>query len=410
MSRDKTSPFEPPVEVVTNAEQLDATCALLRIAGRFAFDTEFIKEDRFEPVVCLIQLATEDRVVLVDPLSEKLDISPLWRLLVDPNLDVIVHAGAEDLGLCHRYGGALPARLFDVQIAAGLVGYDYPLSLARLVRGVIGIRLHKSQTLTDWQLRPLSPTQQRYAVEDVAYLPAIARAFEARLAKLSRREWAEEEFARLTKTAAAHQTDDTATLARIKGSGSLDARGLAIMRELVAERYALAERLNRPPRAVLKDHLLVEIARRGWNRPQDIRALRGISLNDRSIRQLVDAVTRALALPPDQCPVPDEPVEETPEESVVIALATAVLRGWCLENQLAYPLLTNKQDIRSAVLAHVRGQPPSHLPPLMSGWRRQVLGPVLDRLMSGSCAVRLKPAKGCPTLTVEEGESQHERP
>jgi ribonuclease D len=400
MSRDRTSPFEPSVEVVTEAAHLEAICAQLRQAGRFAFDTEFIKEDRFEPVVCLIQVATEDRVALVDPLADKLDITPLWRLLADPDVDVIVHAGAEDLGLCYRYAGALPARLFDVQIAAGLVGHDYPLSLARLVRGVLGVRLHKSQTLSDWQLRPLSPTQQRYAVEDVAYLPAIARMLEERLAKLSRREWATEEFARLAR-AAEHQTDDAATLARIKGSGSLDARGLAIMRELIAERNSLAERLNRPPRGVLKDHLLVEIARRGWNRPQDIRSLRGISLNDRSIRQLVDAVQKGLALPPDQCPVPDELVEETPEESVVIALATAVLRGWCLQHHLAYPLLTNKQDIRSAVLAHVRGESPSQIPPLMTGWRCQVLGPLLDRVLSGSCAVRLKPAEGCPTLKIE---------
>ena len=350
--------------------------------------------------VSVLQAATDKRVVLVDPLASGMDVSRLWQLVADDDVEVVVHAGAEDLALCYRHLGRPPARVFDVQIAAGLVGFDYPLSLMRLLRSVVGVRLHKSQTLTDWQRRPLSETQQRYAADDVAHLPAVHRLLEKRLAKLSRRAWAAEEFSRLEQ-AATCAGENKPPLASIKGTGSLDARRLAVARELAVERQALAERLNRPVRAVLRDHLLVEIARRGWTRPEDIRSLRGISLNDRAIRQLCGAVKRAQALPAEQWPAPIVLAEETPQESVVISLVTAVIRAYCLDSELAFPLVTNKQDIRSTVLARVRAEAPSATPALLCGWRHAALGPLLERVLSGACGVRLAYDEQGPKLAFD---------
>lgn len=400
--RNQQSP-STDADFVTDASELERVCEQLRAVGRFAFDTEFIKEDRFEPVVCLVQAATADRVVLIDPVLGDLDLAHFWRLVADEDVEVIVHAGAEDLSLCHRHLGLPPTRVFDVQVAAGLVGYDYPLSLMRLVRSMLGVRLHKSQTLTDWQRRPLSETQKRYAVDDVRYLPAIHQRLEDRLASMSRRAWAREEFTRFEQ-AASYEQEPKAALKRVRGTGSLDSRALAVAKELAAEREELARRLNRPVRAVLRDHLLVEIARRGWSEPNDIRSLRGISLNDRAIRQLCGAVKRGQAQPEESLPQPPMIWEETPEESVVISLVTAVIRAFCLDHDLAYALVTNKHDIRTLVLSRLRGERPRSSPALMTGWRWEVLGPALDRILSGDAGVRLKRTESGPQLKFDERE------
>jgi ribonuclease D len=153
---------------------------------------------------------------------------------------------------------------------------------------------------------------------------------------------------------------------------------------------------------VLRDHLLVEIARRGWTQPQDIRTLRGISLNDRALRQLCAAVQRAQALPVEQCPKSNATLEETPRESMAISLITAIIRDHCLEHHLAYGLVTSKHDIRTLVVSHVRGEEPASLPPLMRGWRKKAFGPLLTQVLGGQCAVRLTTTPDGPGLAYNE--------
>ena len=108
----------------------------LRAAGRFAFDTEFVSEETFEPVLCLIQVATRDRLAVIDPLAIQ-DLAPFWDLVIDPTIEVVMHAASEDLRICRFQTGTVPGRVYDVQIAAGLVGFGYPLSLVNLI-GQIG--------------------------------------------------------------------------------------------------------------------------------------------------------------------------------------------------------------------------------------------------------------------------------
>src|SRR5262249_40396422 len=153
--------------------------------GRFALDTEFVSEETFEPILCLLQLATRDRLAVIDPLAVR-DLSPLWALVNDPSIEVVMHAAGEDLRICHLKTGALPQRVFDVQIAAGLVGLSYPLSLVNLVCQVLSTSLSGSETRTDWRHRPLSPAQLKYALDDVRYLLDLADSFSARLRQLGR--------------------------------------------------------------------------------------------------------------------------------------------------------------------------------------------------------------------------------
>ena len=246
--------------------------------GRFGFDTEFVMEDRYEPEVCLVQVAVERRVGLIDPFAA-IDLKPLWSLVADPDVQTIVHAGQEDLALCVQHTGKGARNVFDVQIAAGLVGLEYPLSLQKLVQSVLHIRLHKAKTLTDWRRRPLSDSQLRYGAEDVMHLPALCDALSTRLVQRNRVEWATEEFAAFENMSIYGRVEEE-KLWRLKGTSTMDGRQLAVVRSVLHWRDQLAERLNRPVRGVLKDHLLVEIARlglasRGGNpRPAGVESLR----------------------------------------------------------------------------------------------------------------------------------------
>jgi ribonuclease D len=335
-------------------------------------------------------------VALIDPLAD-LDTKPFWSLVADPKIEVVLHAGAEDLTLCHQLTGQAPANVFDVQIAAGLVGSDYPMSLRRLVQSMLRVRLHKSQTLTDWRRRPLSEAQRLYAVEDVAYIPALHHLLTQRLRKRGRLSWAKEEFARFEEPTTYVRQQQT-QLRRLRGAGSLDSQRMAVATELLEVREALAKEYDRPARAVLRDHLLIEIARNRWATVKQIRTLRGLHLRRAGLQRLADAVKRGLAIPSEQWPTTPPSVKDTPEEAMLTALLTAVLRSRCLTEQIAYPLLATKQSIREAVHAYTRNLPGRSA--LTEGWRAEAAGKVVDAVLSGRAAVRVGGDSAKPRLSV----------
>ena len=390
----------PEPTLVEHQRQIEELCALCRAEGRFAFDTEFVMEDRYESEVCLIQIATEATSSVIDPFL-KLNLRPVWNLVGDKEIETVVHAGQEDLALAVQHTGRGPRNVFDVQLVAGLTGHDYPLSLQRLVQAILHIRLHKSKTLTDWRRRPLSPAQIRYGAEDVAYLLEVRRILEDRLVKLARVEWAREELKRFEDLSLYRRAEED-KIARIKGAGSLTGQQLAIVRELRAWRESFAQRVNRPVRIVLKDYLLVEIAKHQMTEFSEIRALRGLNLADRNIHMLCRIVKTALATPSDKWPAPRPRDHETPQEASLIALATAVIRGYCLKNGLAYGLVATQKSIKD-LIRHRAKQPRGSRKgiELLNGWRGEAVGAMLDDVLAGRRAVRIERVDGEPVIQVQ---------
>lgn len=386
----------PEYEIVTDQTRLEAVCQRLAEAGSFAFDTEFVAEETYERHVCLLQVATENDCALIDPL-DGLDVSAFWELVVDDSCRKIVHSGAEDIAICWTQCNKPPANVFDTQIAAGFVGLEYPLSLARLVRRAAHATLHKSQTLTDWRKRPLSQAQLEYAVQDVIHLPRVHQFLARKLAALGREQWAVEECDKLC--AAPASNDGAQKLRRIRGAGSLGRRELAIADGLLKERDRLAAEYNRPARAVLKDHILVEIAKRGWTDIERLRSLRGINLSNVALRRMAEAVENARKLPKDQWPKPNVAEDDTPEQIVLADLLSAVLRDFCNKSGVALSMLTNKQELRAFVRSHGDNDADPTACILRSGWRKDAVGELLDSVLSGRAAVRVDAEK--PRLQIE---------
>lgn len=428
MKRNPTTrrPDVPEPTLAASQDDIDQFVAEARSQGRFAFDTEFVMEDRYQSDLCLVQAATESTVIIIDP-NLGFDLGSLWRLIHDDEIETIVHAGQEDLGLCVQHSGKPPRRVFDVQIAAGLVGVEYPLSLQKLVQSTLHIRLHKSKTLTDWRRRPLSQEQIRYAAEDVAYLPAVHRKLADALSRRNRMAWAVEEFRRFEQLAL-YQKENEDRVRRLKGVGSLRGQHLAVARELVSWRDRVARKYNRPARILLKDHLLVEIARQGLTTRDEIRHLRGINLGDRDVLALAQIVKEALARPVERSADAEHRDVEPPGEAALIALMTAVLRSYCIEQNLAYGLVATKRSIQELIRHRILHQSPvpartdnaivdssavrparrrakgtdaSNPVELLSGWRGQAVGVMLDEILAGKRAIRVELHNGDACVRME---------
>ena len=160
------------------------------------FDTEFIGERRFITTICLIQVTSSDGNFLIDPLKCK-NLQPFLNLLTNERIIKVTHAGSNDNRLFYSHFGVVPKNTFDTQIAAGFVGYKYPVAFNKLVESELGIRLSKGYTVTDWEKRPFKKKQLMYALDDVIYLYDLWKKLEDKLKTLGRLDWAVEEFKQL---------------------------------------------------------------------------------------------------------------------------------------------------------------------------------------------------------------------
>jgi len=378
---------------IINTAQLDRLVAHLRSSGRFAFDTEFVSEDTFEPVLCLIQVATREQTAVIDPLQVR-DLSGFWDVVTDRAVQVVMHAAGEDLRICLLRAGKLPKGVFDVQLAAGLVGFSYPLSLVNLVGQVLGIRLPGSETRTDWRRRPLSAAQVQYAVDDVRHLLDLADQISERLDRLDRAGWADAEFCDMVQAIAERAEEDR--WRRLPNLNQLSRRGLEAARQLAAWREDEARRQNRPLRQVMRDDLLVGIAKRQPRNRRDLEALRDFNRpallsQSSTILAILDRVQSA---PDDALPEPLWRPEEPPGISMLSSLLAAALAQCCAQNQMAAPLVANASDLRHLVRWHVEGRNEAHRPSLLRGWRRTFCGQLLLDILEGRLALRVADSGG----------------
>ncbi len=371
---------------ITTDEQLREYCRELSQAKSIAFDTEFVSEHTYRPVLCLIQVAADGRLAVIDPIAIG-DVASFWEAVAAPGHETIVHAGRGELEFCLQAVDRWPERLFDVQIAAALAGAEYPAGLGSLISRFFGQPPPKHETRTDWRRRPLSKRQVEYAVNDVRFLQPLRDTIHARLDEMGRLGWLADEMESWRKEVLHSLSQER--WRRVSGNSGLDARTLAVVRELFHWRDAEARRRNQPARRVLRDDLIVEIARRGSADVKHIQAVRGMERGDlqRRMGEIAAAVQRALDLPDAECP--ERPSRErVPELSVLGQFLFAALGSISRQAQLAPNLVGTPSDIREW-MAYRSAKGRDNPPQLARGWRAEFVGRLFEDLLDGKLSIRI---------------------
>jgi ribonuclease D len=374
-------------QLITRQDELAELLDSLRKAGSFAYDSEFIGELTYLPRLCLIQAASSTRVGLIDPLAD-LDVRPFWELVADPSVEKIVHAGLQDVEPVFRALGRPPANLFDTQVAAGFAGVGYPLSLSKLVMAFVGAKLGKGLTFSHWDRRPLTDHQLRYAADDVRYLPAARHEIGQRLDQ-NRAQWVREESASLADPSL-HVFDPRTQWTKFRGAGTLPSFNQAILRELTIWRDGAAQIENVPPRSLVRDEILLDMARWPIETVEDLSRIKGLPrpVESKYGLQIVDATHAAKQLSPEHWPalVNHEPApEEKFRADGLFAAAQCLAAGQGIDPML----VTSRQEIGEIYRVFSNGTVPENSR-VLRGWRRQAVGQTLLDLLEGKKRISLQ--------------------
>jgi ribonuclease D len=386
---------------VTDQRALESLCHTLRQSPRLALDTEFVGEDTFVPRLELIQVATATTAAVIDfpavQASGSLDV--FWELICDIKIEKIVHAGRQDLDLFAIHAGQIPKPFFDTQIAAAMVGYGAQVAYANLVQRLHGTKLAKAHTFTNWSARPLSDDQIAYALEDVEFLLSIHTHLQNRLSTLGRSEWVSEEFARLETAIGEKGREPQERYQRIRGWDTLKPKGAAVLRELAAWREAEARRRNIPRGRVMRDEVLLQLARHPPKSVNDLRGLRGVHSSDidRHGGQILASITSALALPTSAWPEVPSERKPDPESTGIVELLQAVLKARAAEQGIAPTILATSADLQTLVDAK-QGRTALDVP-ILRGWRRQLAGDLLLQVLDGAVTITVDRTSGALRMT-----------
>lgn len=386
------------ITYVDTTRGLAAAAEAMRQAPVVGFDTEFVGEATYEPQLCLLQIATQQGIWLIDPLS-RIDLAGFWAALTDSGREIVALAARQEVLFCLRYAQRPPAVVFDPQLAAGLTGYVYPLSHTNLVQQVLGIHVGGGETFTDWRQRPLTDRQIAYAADDVRHLLAVREKLLGRAQDMGRVDWVRGECARLVERLV--QGEGEERWHRVSGAASLSRRGLAVLREVWRWRDRSARDANLPVRRMLGDDLLIEIAKRSPKTVDDLVALRGF---DRpALRKagpdLVAAVQTGLALPERDLPASLRR-NDPPQLSILSNLVSLVASGLATQHQVDIALLATTSDLQEFVRWYLAGAE-GNLPQLLEGWRGEILRRPLMDLLAGRSGIRVASADAPSPLRVE---------
>ncbi len=388
---------------MADAETIAEVSEQAQADGQLAIDTEFVGEGRYLTELCLVQVAVRDgdrgadRVELIDPIEGDGPVEPLARALADPAVEVVLHAGRQDIALLRRCWETEVTNIFDTQVAAAFAGMRAQIGYEPMLRKLLGVGLPKGAGFTHWDRRPLTEDQLEYARGDVLHLLDAAAVLKEQLADLGRADWVAQECLPLERSS--DLRDPTATLEKLPKAGSLDPQERAVALALVEWRDRVAARENRQPPKVLPDGAIVDIARRAPADRDQLRQIRGLheGILRRRGRAIVEAVAEGLEAEPVPRPPRRQPATEG-SDAALIVVCESLVRARASEAGLAYELLASRADLQ-AVINAFREETTDPDVRTLEGWRRELVGDELLELLRGRRSLRV--ADG---LRVEIGE------
>jgi ribonuclease D len=372
------------MEIITNTTELEAACLDLAKADFITIDTEFLREKTFWPKLCLIQLASPDRALIVDPLAKDIDLAPFFKLMADDSVLKVFHAARQDLEIVFHLGDLIPKPIFDSQVAAMVLGYCDSIAYDALVNKITGHHIDKTSRFTDWSRRPLTEQQLNYALADVTHLRDVYLDLSAQLEAQGRSTWLNEEMAILEarETYDIHP-DDAWKRLRNRMRKPQD---LAILQRLAAWRENLARNRDVPRGRILKDDALYEVAQQ---KPRDQAGLGRLRTVPKGWERselggsLMTALEAAYEIPSEDWPEIKRH-KPAPEGTAAASDMLRVLLKTIVEQEgVAAKVIASGDD-----LDKIAANGEEATVAALSGWRRELFGDKALKLINGELALK----------------------
>lgn len=371
---------------IDTSQQLAELCEQLDGAKWLALDTEFIRERSYHAQLCLIQVCDGQRAAAVDVLS--LDWQPLLQLICRDDILKVFHSARQDLEILLQAAGFVPGPVFDTQLAATLLGYPDQIGYGDLVAGELGITLDKAESRTDWRRRPLSEQQLRYALDDVIHLAQIFEKMSRTLRDAGRLNWLEDEFQLLTDPAL-YRVEPREAWRKVKGRNRLRGRQLAILRELADWREQRAVASDRPRRWILKDEVLVDLARRAPKELSSLSSVRGLDpgVLRNSGEVLLSCIRRGQEVERQDWPKEKAmPTRLDGNQQAQVDLLQSLLVLAANEAGIASTSLAGRRELEMLVSGERDLE-------LLKGWRKRIAGARLLELLEGAIGLGIAEGK-----------------
>ncbi len=357
------------MELLTSTEALAAFCARATQFDFVTVDTEFLRETTYWPKLCLLQAATPDEAILIDPLADGLSLQPFFELLADRKVVKVFHAARQDIEIFVKLTGVVPQNIFDTQIAASVCGFGDSVSYDNLVRSVTGVELDKSSRFTDWSHRPLSEKQRLYALADVTHLRDIYVRLRQQVEDTSRWDWVEDELG-ILRSIDTYVIKPENAWERFKTKLTRP-RDIAALRALAAWRERRAQDTDQPRSRVLKDDALVELAMQRPQTPEGFDSLRAVQRGfgrSGAAQEIIALIKQVEALPKSDLPPAVERYRGPSPKGAVGDLVRVLLKAVSEEHGVATRILATSDDIDALVLDDDADVP------ALRGWRRKLFG------------------------------------
>ena len=382
--------------LVTTNNELAAVCKRLANHTFVTVDTEFGRETTFWPILCVVQLASDDEAVAVDAMAEGIDLTPVFELMRNPAVVKVFHAARQDLEIFWNLAKLVPKPLYDTQVAAMVCGFGEQISYGELVEAVTGAHVDKSSRFTDWSRRPLNQAQIDYAIADVTHLRDVYRALTGKLEKSGRAGWLSDEMTALESPDTYEQHPERAW-ERFKHRARKP-RDLAALMEVCAWREREAQSRDVPRGRVIKDDAMSDIALAA---PRTLEALAHLRSAPRGIErsamseQLIAAIERAMARDPASLPKLER--SNRNGGGATVELLKVLLRQASEESGVAAKMIATVEDLE-AIAARDRADVPA-----LQGWHRRVFGARALELKKGNLALTLENGR-VAVLEWQDGE------
>jgi len=373
----------PDIQYIDTPDALRLFSEQISGADWIALDTEFLREKTYYPKLCLLQIATTEVVACIDPIALD-DLSPLLDVIFDARITKVMHAARQDLEILFNIQGSVPVPVFDTQIAALLLGYPDQIGYGNLVKETLGVSLEKKHTRADWSLRPLSQDQVQYAADDVVYLVDVYKHLLEKLNSLQRLEWLNGDFERLTSTDLYKNDPDKAWF-KVKGGKRLKGTSLSVLQAFAAWREKTAQKKNIPKGWLMRDDVLIDLARLQPDSIPSLGTIRGIGegLVKRNGDYLLGLVEDAKKKQPQQLADRELRQRLSPSQDALVDVMMAVVRISAENNSLNPAVLATRKHLEKLLVGETDSS-------LMQGWRKKLIGDQLQALLNGDLDLAVK--------------------